>query len=338
MSTPLLLIAIAALVGGLSGHPLSRARWTRRAPRLAVAFWHALCFGVLSSIVLGGAALVLPLLPLVLTGGLSDFLARCALVLQGESAAPRSLAVGLAGFVAAVATFGRFSWAAARGTRETRRVRRAQLDSLALLGSKLTGGYGENVVLLVDARPAAYCLPSRGRGTIVVSTGSLDLLEDDQLRLVLAHERAHLRQRHHAVTRLSAALCAAFSWVPLFRLAASEVPLLLEMAADDEAIRATETCDATRLAVARGGARRRLGHALVTLATAQSASPVGALAAVGGSAVARVHRLVEPPLPLGSARVGLLGVGVVLSFAGPTLLASAPALCATVMEICPLFS
>ena len=46
MTTPLLLFGIAALVGGLVGYPLSRAQWTRQAPRLAVALWHALCFGV----------------------------------------------------------------------------------------------------------------------------------------------------------------------------------------------------------------------------------------------------------------------------------------------------
>lgn len=334
MATPLLLFGIAALVGGLAGYPLSRARWTRHAPRLAVALWHALCFGVLSSVVLGGAALAFPVLPSVLTGGLSDFLARCAMALRAEFAGPSSLALGIVGLIAAIATLGRVTWSAATSTRGARRVRRAQLERLALAGRRLRGDDGEDVVLLVDDRPAAYCLPSRGRGTIVISTGSLDLLADDQLRLVLAHERAHLRQRHHVATRLSAALSGAFGWAPLFRFAAREVPLLLEMAADDQALR-TMGADSEQQAGIRGSARQRLGHALVTLATAQPASPVGALAAVGGSAVARVHRLSGPPLDLGPTRVTLLGLGVLMAFAGPTLVASAPALCAAAMEICP---
>lgn len=58
----------------------------------------------------------------------------------------------------------------------------------------------------------------------MVSTGSLDLLEDDQLRLVLAHERAHLGKRHYVASRLSPALCAAFGSVPRFRLAARTPP------------------------------------------------------------------------------------------------------------------
>lgn len=335
MTTTMVLFAIAGLVGGLAGYPLSLARWTTQAPRLAVALWHALCFGVVSSVVLGGVALALPVLPSVVTGGLSDFLARCAMALRAEFAAPRSLLLGATGLLLALATLGRVVFIGASSTREARRVRRAQLERLAVAGRRLVGDHGEALVLLIDERPAAYCLPGdRGRGTIVVSSGSLDLLADDQLRLVLAHERAHLRQRHHVATRLSAVLSAAFGWVPLFRLASREVPLLLEMAADDQALRTMSDwhIGATGL---RGTARRRLAHALVTLATAQPESPAGALAAAGGSAVARVRRLSEPPLPPGPTRVSLLAAGIVVAFSGPLLVASAPALCAAAMAICP---
>lgn len=334
MATPMLLLGIAAFAGGLAGYPLSRARWTRQSPHLAVALWHASCFGVLSSVVLGGTALALPVLPSVLTGGLSDFLARCAMALRAEFAAPQSLALAIVGLAGATVTLGRVSWTAATVIRGARRVRRAQIERLALAGHRLRGDHGEDVVLLVDDRPAAYCLPGSGRGTIVISTGSLDLLADDQLRLVLAHERAHLRQRHHVASCLSAVLSGAFGWVPLFRSAAREVPLLLEMAADDQAVR-TVGAGSEQKARIRDSARQRLGHALVTLATAQPASPVGALAAAGDSAVARIHRLSEPPLHLGPIRVVLLGLGVLMAFVGPALVASAPALCAAAMEICP---
>lgn len=334
MTTPLVLFGIAALMGGLAGSRLSRARWTRQAPRLAVALWHALCFGVVSSVVLGGVALALPTLPSVVTGGLSDFLARCAMALRAEFATPPSLLLGAAGLLLALTTIARVAVKGASSSREARRVRRGQLERLAVAGRRLRGDHRETLVLLMDDRPAAYCLPGRrGRGTIVISSGSVDLLADDQLRLVLAHERAHLRQRHHVAARLSVALCGAFGWVPLFRSAAREVPLLLEMAADDQAMRTTGVGNARE--AGRSGARRRLAHALVTLATAQPAAPAGALAAAGGSAVARVRRLSEPPLPLGPTRVSLLGAGILVAFAGPMLVASAPALCAAAMEICP---
>jgi len=336
MTTLLVLFATAVLMGALAGHPLARARWAQNAPRLAVALWHALCFGVVSSIVLGGVALALPVLPQVLTGGLSDFLARCAMALRTEFAAPRSLLLGALGLLLVIATLGRLVGCGAAGARDARRVRRAQFERLALAGRRLRGDHGEDLVLLADDRPAAYCLPGTGggRGTIVISSGALDLLADDQLRLVLAHERAHLRQRHHLATRLSVSLTCAFGWVPLFRLAAREVPLLLEMAADDQAMR-TAGSDAAASARQAGAVRRRLAHALLALASAQPTTPLGALAAAGGSAVARVHRLSQPPRRLGITRTTLLGTGIVVAFAGPLLIASAPALCAAAMEICP---
>lgn len=338
MTTPLILFTTAALIGTVAGYPLARARWVEHAPRFAVALWHSLCFGVVSSVVLGGMWLALPVLPQVLTGGLSDFLARCAMALRAEFSAPHPAILGAIGLLLAVATVGRGLGSLVVSTRDQKRVRRAHLEILALAGHRLTGAHGEALVLLDDVRPAAYCLPGGGgskgsRGTIVVSFGALDLLDDDQVRMVLEHERAHLRQRHHLATRLSAALAGAFGWVPLFRLAAQHVPLLLEMAADDQAMRA-----GTPAALdpgTQGTARRRLAHALLELASAQSPSPAGALAAAGDSAVARVRRLSRPQLRLGAARATILGGGIVLAFAGPIMVASAPALCAAAMEICP---
>jgi Zn-dependent protease with chaperone function len=332
MTTPLALFVAAVLIGTFAGVPLSPARWAGHAPRLAVALWHALCFGVVSSVVLGGLALALPVLPQMITGGLSDFLARCAMALHAEFAAPRSAFLGAAGLILGVATGARLLRSLMVGARQAKRGRRLQLERLTLVGRRVPGDHGENLVLLDDVRPAAYCLPGhrRGRATIVISSGALQLLDDDQVRLLLAHERAHLRQRHHLATRLSAALTSSFGWVPLFRLASRQVPLLLEMAADDEAVRLM-----TRGQVVHMTARRRLAHAVVTLASAQTPAPAGAFSAAGGSAVARVHRLSQPAVPLGPTRTTLLAAGVGLVFAGPLLVASAPALCAAAMEICP---
>jgi len=332
MTTPLALFAAAALMGTFAGFPLSRARWAGHAPRLAVALWHALCFGLVSSVVLGGLALAPPVLPHVITGGLSDFLARCAMALHAEFAAPRSALLGAAGLLLGVATGARLLRSLIAVTMEAKRGRRLQLERLALVGRRIPGDHGESLVLLDDVRPAAYCLTGdRGRrATIVVSSGALELLDDHQVRLLLAHERAHLRQRHHLATRLSAALTTSFGWVPLFRLASSQVPLLLEMAADDEAVRLMTSGNVVHMT-----ARRRLAHAVVTVASAQTPAPAGAFSAAGGSAVARVQRLSQPPVRLGPTRTTLLAAGVGVVFSAPLLVASAPALCAAAMEICP---
>ncbi|WP_152545465.1 M48 family metalloprotease, partial [Microbacterium sp. CH12i] len=50
--------------------------------------------------------------------------------------------------------------------------------------------------VLDDAVPVAYCLP-RGAGSVtVLSQGLLDRLDADELVAVIAHERAHVEQRH----------------------------------------------------------------------------------------------------------------------------------------------
>ncbi|WP_109509775.1 M56 family metallopeptidase [Nocardioides speluncae] len=333
MTTTLALFAVAALMGSVAGIPLARARWAGHAPRLAVALWHALCFGVVSSVVLGGLALALPVLPQVITGGLSDFLARCAMALHTELAAPRPAFLGAAGLLLALAAGTRLLRGLMAAAREAKRGRRHQLDRLTLVGHLLPSDHRERLVLLDDARPAAYCLPGRrrGRATIVISRGALELLGDDQVDLLLAHERAHLRQRHHLATRLTAALTTSFGWVPLFRLASGQVPLLLEMAADDEAVRLT-----TRRHSAQTTARRRLADAVVNLATAQTPTPAAAFSAAGGSALARVQRLSRPPERLGLAHTTLLTAGVGVILAGPLLVATAPVLCAAAMDICPI--
>ena len=331
--TVLVLFATAALAGSLAGYPLARAHWPHHAPRLAVALWHALGFGVISAVVLGGLSLALPVLPQVLTGGFSDFLARCAMALREEFAASNSDVLAVAGLLVALMVLGRVIGSLVSEGRNTRRVRRAQLDTLALAGHPLPGARSETLVLLEDARPAAFCLPGAlrpRRGTIVMSSGALDLLDDDQVRLVLAHERAHLRQRHHIATRMSAGLARALGWLPLFRLAGEQVPLLLEMAADDQALR-----DTAPAPTARQGVRHRLALTLLTLATPQAVSPSGVLAATGGSAVVRITRLSQPASQLGVVWAAVLSTGVVLAGAGPLLVASAPALCAAAMEICP---
>ena len=46
--------------------------------------------------------------------------------------------------------------------------------------------------------PLAYCLPGL-RPRVVLSRGVLDLLREDEVRAVLAHEDAHVVQRHDLV-------------------------------------------------------------------------------------------------------------------------------------------
>lgn len=333
MTIPLLLFGTAVLVAAFAGRPLSSAVWAGNAPRLAVTLWLALSAGVLSSIVLAGLAVAVPQLPQVITGGLSDLLARCAMALQTEYGAPTAaLPLAIVLLMVGSLIVGRLLASLISTARGTNEARRSQIHQLTVVGHRLPDQ--RRIVLLDDSRPAAYCVPRgrHGSDTIVVTSGAVRLLGDDQLSLLIAHERAHLHQRHHLAALFSGSLGRAFTWVPLFRHAAVQVPILLEMAADDHAIRVVAERKVRDVSTA--STRRRLADALLTLATAEVPSPAGSLAAAGGSAVARVRRLSQPAEQLGVTQMGLFVVAVGLAAGGPLLVASWPAWCAAAMQIC----
>lgn len=89
------------------------------------------------------------------------------------------------------------------------------------------------LAVLDDPAPHAFTLPGRP-GRIVVSTGMLRGLDPAERRVLLAHERAHLRYTHHAFVTV-AALAAATN--PLLRPAANAVGDAVERWADEHAAR-----------------------------------------------------------------------------------------------------
>jgi hypothetical protein len=135
--------------------------------------------------------------------------------------------------------------------------------------------------LVVDyPTAAAYCLPGLRSSRIVVSVGTLELLGRGELAAVLAHERAHLRERHDLVLLPFTALRRAFPRSATCKDAHLAVALLVEMLADDHALRARPA--------------RELVSALVRFGTAGACpAPAGALAAGEGEVAARVTRLLR---------------------------------------------
>ncbi|MET7419675.1 M56 family metallopeptidase [Dactylosporangium sp. NPDC005555] len=100
------------------------------------------------------------------------------------------------------------------------------------------------LTILDDPRPEAFAVPTGGAGRIVVTAGMREALDDTQFAALLAHERAHLTQRHHRlvqVVRLSAAVHPVFWWL------ARRMDYLVERAADEHAA----TTLGNRAAVAR---------------------------------------------------------------------------------------
>jgi Zn-dependent protease with chaperone function len=140
----------------------------------------------------------------------------------------------------------------------TLRHRRRHRDLLDLVG-RPAGRVASlpREALVIDSPTAtAYCLPGL-RSRLVVTSGALDTLSPPALAAVLAHESAHLAQRHDLVVLPFVAWQTALPFLPSARTARAAVALLVEALADDAAR-------------ARIGARP-LGEALVAVSLSGSA-------------------------------------------------------------------
>src|SRR5690349_6977541 len=334
------LLAVVAITSALGASALPRATWTRRSPAAAILLWQAL--GLASGLAAVGTliGLALPasdggLVRSVLHAGallrdgdvfgvaamfgLSD--ARTAHVpaaVSAAGAAPTAvpaagsgsnwpamiLAVRLTCLAAGLALLTLLCWVLLAALAAALQARRRQRELLTLLAHgdpKVPGA------LVVDhPSAAAYCLPGL-RSRIVVSVGTLELLGRRELAAVLAHERAHLRERHDLVLLPFTALRRAFPRSATCTDAHRSVALLVEMLADDRAL--------------RGRPARELVSALVRFGTAGTCpAPAGALAAGEGEVAARVTRLLKPVRPLPVVAVLAICLSAALLVAAPVTL------------------
>jgi hypothetical protein len=267
--TAAVLLAVYAAAAGLLAPAALRRGWAARSPRLAMSVWLVLPVSWMVAVVLAVLAATAPsglTWPGPQPGG--------SQVLPAGPA-PGGPAGAVTGLLLAAAVVLRTGWCLAR---ELARSRRDRHEHAALVAATGRPCPELGVVALDHDAPAAYCMPC-GRYRLVVSAGALAALDTGQLHAVLAHERAHLRYRHHLMLAVAAALARAFPRVPLFAQAGPELGVLAEMAADD--------------AAARRHRRDDLAAALVILAGAGPRS--AALTAGGPAAMARLQRLLTPP-------------------------------------------
>ncbi|MEU6537941.1 M56 family metallopeptidase [Streptomyces sp. NPDC047000] len=193
--------------------------------------------------------------------------------------------------VAAVSALVLAAGAVSLGTaavRQGRHLVRARRECAGLPG-------GTELAVVDDDVPLAFALPGKP-GRIVVSRGMLRCLDDDGRQALLAHERAHLRGRHHVfqtLWRLTAALN------PLLRPVAVAGGYALERWADEEAAEWV-------------GDRKAVAHAVgrAALASAGATRPA-ALAVTGGAVPQRVRALLAPPP--GRRSLPLLAGGLLLA-------------------------
>jgi hypothetical protein len=197
----------------------------------------------------------------------------------------------------------RAGWVISRGYAAELHLRSRHVRAVRLVG-RADADLG---AVVVDApEPAVYCVAG-ARPTIVVTTRALRALSPAALAAVLAHERCHLTERHHLLIRACHLLARAFPFVPLFREARSRMGGLLEMRADDVAV------------------RRHGVAALVDALTAVVAGPPTrtALGAGGVAARTRVDRLLSGAgrLPRGRWRLCLFAAALAT---GPAVILLVP--------------
>jgi Zn-dependent protease with chaperone function len=282
---------------------LGRARWTARAPLLAIVTYLTAAWSVVAA--LGLAGLTLAVHATALGGGLSHLIGACVLRLRATYATPGGAAVAGLGLTLAGAVAARTALTAVTHLRATGRQALRHAQTARLVGHREPA---LGAVLVEHPQPAAYCVAGR-HPTVVLTTGALQALNPGQLEAVLAHERAHLAGRHHALLAMARISRQVLPFVPLMRDADTQVARLVELHADDTA--------------KRGRDPGPLAAALVILAT--TASPAPALAAAGTDAVQRIHRLLGPAEPLGRTRRQLLRATAAALALTPVLLALAPA-------------
>lgn len=194
----------------------------------------------------------------------------------------------------AVAVACALALAVACGTLAVSATRRARALLRARRESRRLPDGGELVVLDDDA-PCAFAVPGPPR-RIVVSRGMLCALADGGEReALLAHERAHLRGRHH-LFQTAWLLTSAVN--PLLLPLARTGGYVLERWADEEA--AATVGD--RTVVARAVARAALASSPSSPSSPSGRSgnagggrPGAALAATGGAVPRRVRALLVPP-------------------------------------------
>jgi Zn-dependent protease with chaperone function len=319
MTVALVLFGYSVVLATFLPALLKRAKWVERAPRLAIAIWQALTFSLLASLVLSGVALMGPTFHV--SGHLADFLRACVIALRHQYSSPGGAIFGALGALVALGIIARITWSVSRAVAQMVRERNRHRQVLDMVGRR---DEERRIVILDSDEPAVYCLPGR-RSRTVVTTAALRLLDDQQLAAVLAHERAHLTERHDLALIISQAIARAFAGLKVFRFAAGEVTRLVELRADDVAAAHTD-----RLSVA---------EALLAVVSNDAGHSLPAMALVtSGNGAARVRRLIPSRNPLGVLQVAAGSLAISALLFSPLLILAGPAAASVQQNLCPISS
>jgi bla regulator protein blaR1 len=284
---------------------LARASWPMRAPRAAIVLWQSIALAAVLSAFSAGIAIASRLFapgpdgrP---TATVTSEIDALGWPLWGSLVIVFALTV----VIGARLTYAVLQVAIA--TRRRRAHHRMMVDLLDMPHESAPHvcTRASGLRILDVKQPLAYCLPGV-RSRVVVSEGTLKTLSDSEIAAILSHERAHLRARHDLVLEMFTAVHAAFPRFVRSGSALDAVRLLIEMLADDAAVRAAGPTPLARALVACAAGR----------------TPSGALAAGGPTTLVRLRRLGGEPNSRALAATAYLAAAAVLVV--PTLALAVP--------------
>lgn len=245
------LFVLSLIVAGPLSMWFARARWTAREPIAALIAWQAIGLS-------GGLALVTAELTVAASNRPGPWRSGVTTALAHLGSAGAVATVGLTLFGLSLAWLGSVLIASFAGAIRARRGHRLLLELL----STPCGPLLEPTFDVVQAdTPLAYSLPGK-IPRVVLSSSAVAALTQAELHAVLAHERAHLRQRHSVLVQPFVAWQHSLPFLRAPLAARHRVEQLAEMACDDSACRTV--------------ARHTLASALVTL-DAPAAERIGRL-------------------------------------------------------------
>jgi bla regulator protein blaR1 len=155
------------------------------------------------------------------------------------------------------------------------------------------------LAVIASDQAVAYALPGRP-GQVVVSTGMLQSLDPQERRVLIAHERSHLRRRHHRYLRLTELAVAA---IPVLAPLNARLRFAIERWADEDA--ANEIGD-----------RATVASAIARAALASRSSPRLGLAMADSGVVERVQIMLAGPTPSSPLTEASLALVVVAGLCG----------------------
>ncbi len=187
--------------------------------------------------------------------------------------------------------------------REARHVRRRLESDLLWIAP------GDAAVIAGDGVFVATAGISKPR--LVLSTGALVTLDDDELAASLAHERGHIRRGHRFVLLASDVLMGLARFVPRARSARPEIVYHLERDADQWALRRNHDPVVLARAICKAALTPAAAPALTGLAT--------------GRTVRRVETLLRADRGLAPRRQAITGMSVGLALTCLLALSTLPA-------------